>query len=84
MGTHPTLPSKVDGRDLSSHLAANQQLVGEKVAAAFPDASEGSLPFLFKVLSIGTALSIQAHPNKELAKKLFREKPDVYKGGSSL
>lgn len=28
------------------------------------------LPFLFKVLSVGNALSIQAHPDKELAAKL--------------
>ena len=32
------------------------------------------------MLAIRKALSIQAHPDKELAKKLHEEKPDVYKG----
>ena len=38
-----------------------------------------SLAYLFKVLSVRTALSIQAHPNKELAQKLHAEFPDKYK-----
>lgn len=37
------------------------------------------LPFLSKVLSVETALSIQAHPDKKLAEILHREKPDMYK-----
>ncbi|CAD7930585.1 unnamed protein product [Amoebophrya sp. A25] len=37
------------------------------------------LPFLFKVLSVGKALSIQVHPDKSLAEKLYREQPTVYK-----
>ena len=40
---------------------------------------EGDLPFLFKILSIGKALSIQAHPDKALAKELFAKRPDLYK-----
>jgi mannose-6-phosphate isomerase len=32
------------------------------------------------VLSIGTALSIQAHPDKKLAERLHKERGDVYKG----
>jgi mannose-6-phosphate isomerase len=39
----------------------------------------GDVPFLFKVLSVGQALSIQAHPNKELARQLHATRPDVYK-----
>lgn len=39
----------------------------------------GDLPFLLKVLSVNTALSIQSHPSKALAEKLHRERPDVYK-----
>lgn len=38
------------------------------------------LPFLFKVLSINKALSIQAHPNKKLAEKLHSKDPKNYKG----
>lgn len=37
------------------------------------------IPFLFKILSVDTALSIQAHPDKELAMKLHLEHPDIYK-----
>lgn len=37
------------------------------------------LPFLFKVLSVRTALSIQAHPNKTLATQLHKENPSMYK-----
>ena len=83
MGTHTTLPSKVplDGnKTLAEVLKADPTLTGEKVTTAFPDAKDGALPFLFKVLSIGTALSIQAHPDKTLAERLHRERGDVYKG----
>lgn len=37
------------------------------------------LPFLFKVLSINKALSIQAHPNKKLAEQLHKSNPKEYK-----
>lgn len=37
------------------------------------------LPFLFKVLSVAKALSIQAHPDRELAKKLHAKDPKNYK-----
>lgn len=80
MGTHPTLPSKTDSALLSDHLKSNSYLIGDAVTTAFPDSAQGSLPFLFKVLSIGTALSIQAHPDKPLAQRLHKERPDVYKG----
>ncbi|GKT91345.1 LOW QUALITY PROTEIN: mannose-6-phosphate isomerase [Colletotrichum tofieldiae] len=36
------------------------------------------LPFLFKVLSINKALSIQAHPNKKLAEQLHARDPKNY------
>ena len=38
-----------------------------------------NLPFLFKILSVNKALSIQAHPDKELAIKLHRSNPTNYK-----
>jgi len=37
------------------------------------------LPFLLKVLSVDTALSIQAHPNKSHAEVLHSERPEIYK-----
>jgi len=76
MGTHPSLPSKLTtGELLSAHLKAHPGLLGERVVKHFG----ADLPFLFKVLAIGKALSIQAHPDKELAKKLHEERPDIYK-----
>jgi mannose-6-phosphate isomerase len=36
------------------------------------------LPFLFKVLSAGKALSIQAHPDKDLAELLHKNNPGEY------
>ncbi len=36
------------------------------------------MPFLFKVLSINQALSIQAHPNKQLARQLHTKDPKNY------
>jgi mannose-6-phosphate isomerase len=37
------------------------------------------LPFLLKILSVRTVLSIQAHPDKKLAEQLHATRPDVYK-----
>ncbi|XP_031566586.1 mannose-6-phosphate isomerase-like [Actinia tenebrosa] len=81
MGTHPNGPSQV----LDSHSSEAQSLLewinshdgclGSKVSEIFG----GKLPFLFKVLSVNKALSIQAHPNKEHAEKLHASRPDVYK-----
>lgn len=40
------------------------------------------LPFLFKVLSVGKALSMQAHPDNELAETLHELQPNIYKDGN--
>lgn len=42
------------------------------------DAIGGELPFLFKILSAGKALSIQAHPDKDVAARLHAENPSCY------
>ena len=81
MGTHVRGPAKIyhpkeyAGELLSDWLKSNQWALGEKVAERFA----GELPFLFKVLSISKALSIQAHPTKSHAEELHRQAPDVYK-----
>jgi len=56
--------------------------MGEPVIEKFKDdgAREGNLPFLFKVLSIDKALSIQTHPDKKTAEILHKKQPDIYKG----
>ncbi|PWZ01205.1 mannose-6-phosphate isomerase [Testicularia cyperi] len=93
MGTHTSMPSRIvpptsptsasesqdDFPTLSSYLAAKPELIGQSVASKFSDEQPGCLPFLFKVLSVGKALSIQAHPDKQLGKKLHAERPNVYK-----
>ncbi|XP_016316627.1 mannose-6-phosphate isomerase-like [Sinocyclocheilus anshuiensis] len=50
------------------------ECLGSKVKDTF----HGQLPFLFKVLSVNTALSIQAHPNRELAARLHAQFPEHY------
>ena len=82
MGTHPNVPATLTSdtsTTLAQHLTSNPRLVGDKVTEKF-EVKDGNLPFLFKVLSIGTALSIQAHPDKKLAERLFKDHGDIYKG----
>ena len=81
MGTHPKSPSLIStsGETLASYLSKNHSLIGDKVIQKF-SAEDGNLPFLFKVLAIEKALSIQSHPDKETARKLHAQQPDIYKG----
>jgi mannose-6-phosphate isomerase len=78
MGTHPKLPSKEldTQRSLLDLVQENQALLSSDIAEKY----ENKLPFLFKVLSINKALSIQAHPNKKLAEQLHSKDPDNYPG----
>jgi len=82
MGTHPSNPSivKSTSTPLSKVLASNPSLIGDKVSQKF---GNHELPFLFKILSIHKALSIQAHPDKDLAKQLHARDPKNYKGINS-
>lgn len=75
MGTHPSCPAKVGSVLLSDFLQTKPEFVG----LVPPTYENNNLPFLFKVLSIKTALSIQAHPDKVLAKELFEKFPNIYK-----
>mmetsp|Transcript_7566 Transcript_7566/g.18164 ORF Transcript_7566/g.18164 Transcript_7566/m.18164 type:complete len:191 (-) Transcript_7566:170-742(-) len=80
MGTHPSGPSVVSGTgtSLKDWIEEHPETLGTKVQNRFGK----DLPYLFKVLSVDTALSIQAHPDKQLAAKLHKEKPDIYKDGN--
>uniref|UniRef100_A0A0K8TMD1 mannose-6-phosphate isomerase n=1 Tax=Tabanus bromius TaxID=304241 RepID=A0A0K8TMD1_TABBR len=72
MGDHPSGPStlKSTGSSLAEILSrSDEKLIGDHT----------KLSFLFKVLSIRKALSIQIHPNKEEAEKLHASAPDIYK-----
>ncbi|XP_026744496.1 mannose-6-phosphate isomerase [Trichoplusia ni] len=77
MGTHPNGPSLIIDRDvlLSEYIKDNLDAIGPAVRKKFGVA----VPFLFKILSIRKALSIQAHPNKEHAEELHKNFPDMYK-----
>ncbi|KAK1633967.1 phosphomannose isomerase type I [Colletotrichum phormii] len=76
MGTHPSNPSKdlQSGRTLLELVQDNQQLLSAPISSKYGS----KLPFLFKVLSINKALSIQAHPNKKLAEQLHARDPKNY------
>ncbi|KAG6925651.1 mannose phosphate isomerase, partial [Chelydra serpentina] len=79
MGTHPRgdaviLDNRIPQKTLGQWIADNPGCLGSKVKETF----QGQLPFLFKVLSVNTSLSIQAHPNKELAGKLHAQFPEHY------
>ena len=78
MGTHSSLPSKEldTQRSLLDLVEENQMLMSSEISKKYGN----KLPFLFKVLSIHKALSIQAHPNKKLAEKLHATDPKNYKG----
>ena len=77
MGTHVSGPSKLrsSSESLAEHLLRNPALVGHNPK----DYPANDLAFLFKVLSIRTALSIQAHPDRTLAKELHAKYPSIYK-----
>jgi mannose-6-phosphate isomerase len=84
MGTHTKSPSTLltqGGGQLADYLKAHPELIGDPIIQRF-DASNGNLPFLFKVLSIEKALSIQSHPDKRTAEALHVKQPDIYKGES--
>ncbi|MDR1617858.1 MAG: mannose-6-phosphate isomerase, class I, partial [Treponema sp.] len=71
MGIHPGGPSEVTDRGLKLSLkdlinTDPRRYLGGEVYEAF-----GALPFLFKVLAAGKPLSLQAHPNREQAKRGF-------------
>jgi mannose-6-phosphate isomerase len=77
-GAHPKGPSNLIEGDASRSLldiVTNnpREVLGENVAHRYAE-----LPFLFKVLSIARALSIQAHPDENLAIKLHAADPAHY------
>lgn len=77
MGTHPNAPSIV----LDNQTPLKTLIHNEPSLSTQPiyDQYKGDLPFLFKILSIRKALSIQAHPDKVLGARLFASNPTNYK-----
>jgi len=62
IGTHPKAPTTF--------------VDGTPLQSALPGGAE--LPFMFKILSAGKCLSIQAHPDKKNAERLHAENPEAY------
>lgn len=62
MGAHSKSPSlvKSSGQKLSDYIEDNEKILGEPSIRQFGN----KLPFMMKVLSISSALSIQVHPSK--------------------
>lgn len=88
-GTHPNGPSSVQRDErvetLKNYLVEKgDSAIGPQIAKHFYTEenqgilAKGDLPFLFKVLSINQALSIQAHPNRSLARELRNRDPKNY------
>lgn len=77
MGTHPNAPSMIKtDRGL---IPLKEHLLNGNIDHHQSDHHRLDLPFLFKVLSVGKALSIQAHPDLQLAKVLHAKDPKNYK-----
>lgn len=70
MGAHSKSPSMVKNSEqkLSDWIKDNQEALGESSILKFGN----ELPFLMKVLSINSALSIQVHPSKVIQCFLLR------------
>ena len=84
MGTHPNGPSVLaeqPSNSLKEKIESNSSelLLTSEISKIY----KGDLPFLFKILSVRKALSIQAHPDKKLGKELFEKFPKIYKGKTS-
>lgn len=87
LGTHPNGMSTVTVHKEMQHgsglLEANKEslldYVRSDVDLHFGREEWNDLTFLLKVLSVHKVLSIQAHPDKKLAERLFAERPDIYK-----
>ncbi|QRG40834.1 mannose-6-phosphate isomerase [Candidozyma auris] len=83
MGTHPSVPSKVVDDETLSGKVLRDVVSSDAATYLHPSVvekfgSDKELPFLFKVLSIEKVLSIQAHPDKALAKQLHASDPKNY------
>lgn len=73
MGVHPrgtaSVSTSAGERPLDELIAGDPEFyLGRRVAGTF----HNQLPFLFKILDVRKMLSIQAHPNKQEAKRGFR------------
>ncbi|KAF3688518.1 Mannose-6-phosphate isomerase [Channa argus] len=79
MGAHPKGDAQIkDNRIAQTTLGQWINHFPACLGSKVKDTFQGQLPFLFKVLSVNTALSIQAHPDRELAARLHAQFPEHY------
>jgi mannose-6-phosphate isomerase len=79
MGAHPKAPSIAVCPD-GSRLQLDALIEGDPVGMLGRDTFDrfaGTLPFLFKILSAGRPLSIQAHPSKLKAQRGFAKEQEA-------
>ncbi|CAI5452177.1 unnamed protein product [Caenorhabditis angaria] len=76
MGTHPDGPAQLKKclTKLSTHLAKNPS----PLITNNNSSKNIHLPFIMKIMSIRTTLSLQVHPTKEQAKRLHERDPVHY------
>lgn len=80
MGDHPNGPSQIileneTTESLKEHIEQNPKFfLGESYSGR-----ENRLPFLFKILSVNSVLSLQIHPNKQNAEELHKLDPNTFK-----
>jgi len=81
MGTHPSGPARVEVPGGGEFPTLHSWLLAAPAAAlgGAPASPTSALPYLLKVLSVGKALSVQAHPDRALAARLHAARPDLYK-----
>jgi mannose-6-phosphate isomerase len=72
MGTHSNGPAQIPEKStsLKEFISTNPQVLAAH--------ENGDIQYLFKVLSVAKALSVQSHPTKELAKELHSKDPKNY------
>lgn len=76
MGAHKKAPSKLpDGTPLDQAIRNNpEHFLGPQLTAL----GQTELPYLFKILDAERCLSIQTHPDHQLAEKLHATQPEHY------
>ena len=77
LGTHPKPGSEnilEDGTNLRDFVQKHPELLGQNIVNNFGE----TLPFLFKILSIGHPLQLQIHPTREEARMLHQKDPSAF------
>ncbi|MES1906858.1 MAG: hypothetical protein MHM6MM_000086 [Cercozoa sp. M6MM] len=78
LGTHPNGPARVQSRQSERRTSVDNES-GSGRAELLRKRLGRDLGFLFKVLSIDRALSIQVHPSANDARELHAQRPQIYK-----